>query len=74
MVMLSCVQISSSAHGVCGLCFWRSCQNQASNDEGTYLLEELTQWKWLAVAKGSFEAKKRRKEETSVLVPTKVEV
>ena len=35
-----------------------------SDDEGTYLLEELTHWNWLAVAKGSFEAKKRRKEET----------
>ena len=35
-----------------------------SDDEGTYLLEELTQWKWLGVAKGSFEAKKRRREET----------
>ena len=62
MVMLSCVQISSSAHGVCGLCFWRSCQ--PSYDEGTYLLEELTLWIWVAVAKGSFTAKKRRKEET----------
>ena len=62
MVMLSCVQISSSAHGVCGLCFWKL--PKPSDDEGTYLLEELTQWKWLGVAKGSFEAKKRRREET----------
>eukprot|EP00985_Skeletonema_marinoi_P030016 scaffold30072_cov88-Skeletonema_marinoi.AAC.4 len=43
-------RISSSAHGVCGLCFW--------------FLEELPKPSDDEVAKGSFEAKKRRKDET----------
>ena len=48
---------------VCVVCVFGG-PAKTNDDEGTYLLEELTQWNWLAVAKGSFEAKKRRKEET----------
>ena len=48
---------------VCVVCVFGGAA-KPSDDEGTYLLEELTLWIWVAVAKGSFTAKKRRKEET----------